>query len=90
MVYLNVRGTVSDYAKWRTAFDTSASFRKESGATGNNQIYRDVDNPGTVTAIMEWNTVEKARLHIADPKTLEIMKNGGFTGSPEIRYFNHA
>ncbi|MBI5650129.1 MAG: hypothetical protein HZC40_06760 [Chloroflexi bacterium] len=90
MVYVNVRATVPDYAKWRTTFDSFANLRKDAGATGINQIYRDVENPGTVTAIMEWNTVEKARLHLADPKTQEAMKSAGITGAPEIRFLNHA
>jgi quinol monooxygenase YgiN len=90
MIYLSSRQNVSDYAKWRTAFDTNATFRKDAGATGVNQIYRDVENPGTVTAIMEWNNIEKARLHLADPKLKEVMDKAGVTGSPEVRFFNHA
>ena len=90
MIYVNVRATVSDYTKWRTTFDSFATLRKDAGATGVNQIYRDVENPGTVTTIMEWNNLEKARLHLADPKTKEAMQNAGITGSPEVRFFNHA
>ncbi len=90
MIYLSARQTVSDYAKWRTAFDADATFRKDAGATGVNQIYRDVENPRTVTAIMEWTTIEKARLHLADPKLKQVMENAGVTGSPEVRFFNHA
>lgn len=90
MIYISSRQTVSDYAKWRTAFDSNATFRKDAGATGVNQIYRDVENPGTVTAIMEWSNIEKARLHFADPKLKEVQKNAGVTGSPEVRFFNHA
>lgn len=90
MVYVNFRSTVSDYAKWRTTFDSYATLRKDAGATGVNQIYRDVENPGTVTAILEWNTIEKARLHLADPKTKEAMQSAGITGTPEVRFFNHA
>ncbi len=90
MIYLSARQTVSDYAKWRTAFDADATFRKDAGATGVNQIYRDVENPSTVTAIMEWTTIEKARLHLADPKLKQVMENAGVTGSPEVRFFNHA
>ena len=90
MIYLSTRATVSDYAKWRNAFDSSATLRKDAGATGVNQIYRDVDSPGTVTAILEWNNIEKARLHLADPKVQEVMKDAGVTGSPEFRFLNHA
>ncbi len=90
MIYLSERQTVSDYARWRTAFDTNATFRKDAGATGVNQIYRDVENPSTVTAIMEWTTIEKARLHLADPKLKEVMQNAGVAGTPEVRFLNHA
>ena len=90
MIYLSSRQNVSDYAKWRTAFDTNATFRKDAGATGVNQIYRDVENPGTVTAIMEWNNIEKARTFSADPKLKEVMGKAGVIGSPEVRFFNHA
>jgi quinol monooxygenase YgiN len=90
MVYVNIRATVPDYTKWRTAFDSFATLRKDTGATGVNQIYRDVENPSTVTLIMEWNNIEKARSHLADPKTKEAMQNAGITGSPEVRFFNHA
>ena len=90
MIYLSSRQTVSDYAKWRTAFDSSASFRKDAGATGVNQIYRDVENPSTITAVMEWNTIEKARLHLADPKLKDVLQNAGVNGSPEVRFLNHA
>ena len=90
MIYISTRSTVSDYAKWRTAFDSNSTFRKDAGATGINHIYRDVENPGTVTAIMEWNNIDKARLHFADPKLKDVMKDAGVTGLPEVRYLNHA
>lgn len=90
MIYVNVRATVPDYSKWRTTFDSFAALRKDAGATGVNQIYRDVDNPSTVTTIMEWNSIDKARQHLADPKTKEAMQSAGITGTPEVRFYNHA
>jgi quinol monooxygenase YgiN len=90
MIYLSARQNVTDYAIWRTAFDTSASFRKEGGATGVNQIYRDVENPNTVTMILEWNNIEKVRLFLANPKLKEVMKDAGVIGAPETHFLNHA
>jgi hypothetical protein len=90
MINVSMRSTVSDYAKWRTTFDTNADFRKDGGATGVNQIYRDVENPNTVTMILEWNNIEKARLFLADPKLKEVMKEAGVIGAPETRFLNHA
>jgi len=34
MIYLNVRHTVADYAKWRAGFDAHEAARRAAGATG--------------------------------------------------------
>jgi hypothetical protein len=90
MIYVNMRLAVSDYAKWRAAFDANANFRKEHGATGVNHVYRDVENPNAVMLNLEWNNLEKARLFAADPKLRELMRDAGVTGAPETRFLNHA
>ena len=41
MIYLNVRHTVADYAKWRPVFDSDESNRRAGGATGVQSVYRD-------------------------------------------------
>ena len=90
MIYLNVRHTVADYAKWRAGFDAHEAARRAAGATGVQQIYRDLENPGAITIIMEWDNAEKARKFVQDPALAEVMKNAGVTGAPEIRFLNRA
>jgi len=90
MVYLNVRHTVADYAKWREGFDANESFRRAAGATGVKQVYRDHENPNFVTAIMQWDNTDNARRFTQDPQLKQVMEKAGVTSAPEIRFLNEA
>jgi quinol monooxygenase YgiN len=90
MIYLNVRFTVADYAKWREVFDAHEAARRAGGATGVQQVYRDLENPGAITISMEWDSAEKARQFVQDPALAEVMKNAGVTSAPDIRFLNRA
>ena len=90
MVYLNVRHTVADYAKWREGFDANEPVRRAAGATGVKHVYRDHENPNTITAVMQWDNADKARRFTEDPQLKEIMAKAGVTSAPEIRFLNEA
>jgi hypothetical protein len=90
MIYLNIRHTAADYAKWRVGFDAHESTRRAAGATGVQQVYRDSENPNAVTILLEWDSVEKARKFVQDPALREVMEKAGVIGAPEIRFLNHA
>lgn len=85
MVYLNSRHTVADYEKWRTLFDEDEARRRAAGATGVNQIYRDLDDPNTITIVLEWDNAENARRFIADPALREVQQKAGVIGMPAVR-----
>jgi heme-degrading monooxygenase HmoA len=84
MAHSIVRMNVLDYAKWRASFDAVAAARRALGATGNNQIYRDRDNPNTVTAILEWEDEKKAREWFQSPALKEAQQKAGVTGVLEM------
>jgi hypothetical protein len=84
MIYLNVRHTVADYEKWRPFFDSDKSRRKAGGATGDEQVYRDAENPNIVTTLMAWDNLENAQKFANDPKLAEVMKQAGVIGHPEL------
>ncbi len=90
MIYLNIRHTVADFAKWRAGFDAHEAARRAAGATGVQQVYRDMENPNAITIMMEWDSTEKARQFAQDPALKEVMKNAGVTGAPEVRFLNRA
>jgi quinol monooxygenase YgiN len=77
MTYTQVRLNVSDYAKWRAGFDASAAVRRSFGATGANQIFRDRDNPNTLTVIVEWEDEKKAREWGQNPALRQAQQNAG-------------
>jgi quinol monooxygenase YgiN len=66
-------------------FDSKEDFRRVSGSTGVKQIYRDVDQPNTVTLILEWENVEKAQAFLNDPMLKQVMQSIGVIGAPLIR-----
>ena len=90
MVYLNVRHTVADYAKWREGFDGNESIRRAAGATGVKQVYRDQENPNAISVMLEWDNADNARRFTQNPQLKEIMEKSGVTGAAEIRFFINA
>lgn len=84
MVYINLRLNVADFDKWLTAFQSFESYRKESGSTGVNQIFHDVDDPNNVTLIMEWDEAANAKAFLNNPQTKVNMDTAGVTGRPAV------
>ena len=90
MTYLNVRQTVTDYDKWRLGFDANEPARRAAGATGVHHVYRDVDNPNTVSIMMEWDNVDNARRFMHDPALDEVSRRAGVIGMPERYLLEHS
>ena len=84
MVYINVRHTVADYEKWRPFFDEDETRRRANGATGVNQVYRDVDNPNLITVVLEWDNAENALKFSKDQALAEVMQKAGVIGMPSL------
>jgi hypothetical protein len=89
MIFINVRHLVADFTKWRHHFDADLARRKDSGATGIEYVYRDLENPNMVTIIMQWESLEKARKFVQDPKLAELMKDSGVLSEPEVRFLRY-
>jgi len=85
MLYTIVRQTVADYEKWHAVFNETAAKRSEFSATGVNHIFRDVDDPNTVTVIIEWANGEKAKEFLNSPILKEAAQKGGVIGVPMVR-----
>lgn len=85
MVYINVRHTCTDYATWRPIFDGDEARRSAAGATGVKHVFRDVDDPNTVTVIIEWDNEANARKFMNDPALKEKMQESGVIGMPAVR-----
>lgn len=90
MIYISIRHTVADTAKWRPVFDANKSFRRANGATGVEQVYRDLANPNDITIVLEWDNADNAQKFVHDPTLAELMKTAGVTSAPEARFLTHA
>ncbi len=77
--------TVATIPKWRAGFDAHEYARRAAGATGVNQVYRDVDDANTVTLIMEWDNAANARKFVDDLALREVMQQAGVIGMPAVR-----
>ena len=85
MVYIQVRHRVEDYAKWREGYDQHAPARQAGGATGDEYILRNVDDPNEFTILLGWSNLEKARSFTLSSSLKEAMRDAGVQGKPEIR-----
>ena len=80
MVYINARLKVTDYSSWRKVFDSAESARRAAGSTGTNRLFQDINDPNTVTTLLEWDNAENARKFIESPKLQELQKKAGMIG----------
>jgi quinol monooxygenase YgiN len=85
MVYINLRLNLEDYGKWRAGFDANDAMRRAGGSTGVYQVYRDVDNPNSVSLILEWEDAKKAQAFLNDPALKQVMQAAGVIGAPVLR-----
>ena len=90
MIYLSVRHTVADYAKWRPIFDADEPNRRAAGATGFQHVFRDQADPNDITMLFEWDNAEKAQKFLHDPALAETMKAAGVMSAPDARFLNRA
>jgi len=86
MVYIIVHSKVEDYAKWRSVFDENAEVRKANGATGNNRVFRSVDDPNALAVILEWENTEKAKQFAESDEIKAAMQKAGVAGKPDIHF----
>jgi heme-degrading monooxygenase HmoA len=90
MLYIHVRHTVEDYARWREGFDNHAAARQAGGATDEVYVMRNVDDPNEITIILGWSDLEQARAFTESASLREAMQKAGVTGPPEVRFLEAA
>jgi quinol monooxygenase YgiN len=89
MAYIYIRHRVSDYARWKSAFDAAAEMRRSAGERSY-RIFRMADDPDNVMLLFEWDALEKAREYLADPDLREAMSEAGVVDIPEVRFLLEA
>jgi heme-degrading monooxygenase HmoA len=79
MTYSIVRIDTGDYAKWRAQFDAVDNARRQFGATGKTEVFRDHENPNNVTVLVEWRDAKQAQEWFNSPALHDAQRKGGAT-----------
>jgi heme-degrading monooxygenase HmoA len=87
MAYTLVRHQVEDYAKWKEVFEGASEFRRSYGEQST-QVFRDSDDPNTVTILNKWNDLNKAKEFFTLDEIKQKMKEGGMTSEPTIHFLD--
>lgn len=85
MPYTITRQSVTEYAKWRRAFEEHADDREEAGSRGGH-IFRNDEDPQDVIVFLAWEDLDRAREYLESEQVREEWEEGGLEGDPEVLY----
>jgi heme-degrading monooxygenase HmoA len=89
MAYFLVRHEVSDFNKWKKAFDETRDFRKTQGEK-NFQVFRSADQPNEVIILCEWESVDSAKRFASAPDLSDRIKEAGVVDQPDLYFLEMA
>ena len=87
MIYVLVRFSVEDLAKWKSVFEEAAGLRKNFGFTGV-RAFSKADSPNEVVIVGEYADKEKAMQMFQSQEFREPTARGGVKGPPEVTFLN--
>ena len=90
MIYLYLRQTIEDYARWKEGFDTHLAARQAGGATAEAFVLRNVDDPHEIIVLLGWRDFKQARLFTQSVSLQAALKQMGVVGMPEVRLLEGA
>jgi heme-degrading monooxygenase HmoA len=85
MIHVLVRHKVSDYTRWKEAFDSHLNTRKRAGETGFH-LFHNADDPAEVILLLDWASAEEARRFMNSDELRDAMKKAGVVGAADVRY----
>ena len=78
VTHLHAGFKVRDYQQWKQSYDAHAEQRKASGEASF-QVFRNVDDPNTITVLSVQESAEKVRAFLESPSLKAAMKASGIT-----------
>ncbi len=85
MPYLLVRQKVTDYEKWKSAFDAHSLTRQANGSRGG-QLFRNASDPNELIVLLEWDVLERARQFAQSEEWHEVLQRAGGVDHPTISF----
>jgi len=89
MMHVLVRHKVSDYNRWKEAFDSHLAARKRAGETGF-RLFHNVEDPREIFVLSDWQTADEARKFMNSEELRNAMAKAGVLGAPEVQYLEDA
>jgi hypothetical protein len=83
-IYLFLRHTVVDYARWKEGFDNHLAARQAGGATREAMVLRDVGHPNEIIVVLGWTDLTQARLFAKSVSWQVALEQMGVIGVPEV------
>lgn len=81
MINTAIRHSVTDYAKWKSVYDT---FLPTTAGARYARVNRSVEDPNLVTVVAGFDTLELAKTFLDNPNLKAKMTEAGVVGSPRI------
>lgn len=86
-MYSLVHHTVSDFSKWKEAYDSMDEARKSNGVISG-KVMQSESNPNEVFILLEWSDPAVAKGYFSSPSLKDAMEKGGVQGTPDIWFVN--
>lgn len=87
MVKVILSHEVTDFATWKTGFDSGEGMRAAAGVVTTG-VYTAVDNANHVTVTTEFPSVEAVQGFLSNPNLKADMEAAGVVGEPEVKVLN--
>ena len=87
MPHLLVRHKVSDFSKWKSAYDAHLPARKEAELR-EEHLLRNMDDPNEVIMLFEVKDLKKAKEFGASANLREAMQDAGVVDKPDLYFLD--
>jgi hypothetical protein len=81
MINTAIRHSVTDYAKWKSVYDT---YLPTTAGAKYARVNRSVEDPNMVTVVAGFDTLELAKSFLNNPNLKAKMTEAGVVGLPRI------
>ena len=89
MASLLVQQKVKSFEEWKKVFDSVGKVRSSYGGR-ESQVFRNADDPNSVTVMVKWDSAANARKWAQSPEMKEALQKAGVEGIPAINILNEA
>jgi quinol monooxygenase YgiN len=89
MAAMLIQHRVKDFATWKKVFDSVHDLRV-SGGELTSKIFRDAQDPNSLTVLNTWDTLANAEKFAHSPELRAAMEKAGVEGMPSIHFLNEA